>query len=70
MVLVGGLLLGAGKEGWVLSLLGFALTMGLVHLLSRHVARRLGGMTGDTYGAANEVAELAFLIFVAAAGKV
>lgn len=34
-------------------------------IFARHVAGRLGGLTGDVYGAVNEVAELVFLLVVA-----
>ena len=70
LMFAGGLLSGTGGVGWAWSFFGFALTLGLVYLSSRYVAGRLGGMTGDTYGAGNEVAELIFLLFAAVAGKV
>lgn len=41
------------------SALGIALLVS--YLFSRSVYRRIGGMTGDTYGALNEVAEVVFL---------
>lgn len=69
LVLAGGLLSGIGPAQWARLVSGFALTMGLVYLLSRYVAGRLGGMTGDTYGAADEMAELIFLLLAAAGGK-
>jgi len=53
----GGLLL--GLEG--LALLGAAIGVALG--LGWWVTRLLGGMTGDTYGAVNEVAEVAVLLF-------
>lgn len=34
-------------------------------LLARYLTRRLGGLTGDTYGAINEVVETVFLAFIA-----
>ncbi len=69
LILAGALLSGAGKPALAGLFSGFVLTFGLVYLVSRYVAARLGGMTGDTYGAANEAAELVFLFFAAAALK-
>ena len=39
------------------------------HVLAALVARRLGGVTGDTYGAACEVAEAAFLMSMLLLGR-
>lgn len=47
-----------GPAGLVLFLLAGPLT----HLLCRQFSRQLGGLTGDTYGAANEIMEVAILL--------
>jgi adenosylcobinamide-GDP ribazoletransferase len=56
--------------GWVLAGLHGVLAVGLgavaVVALSRHTARRFGGMTGDVLGAASELATTAALIVLAA----
>ncbi|MFC5234219.1 adenosylcobinamide-GDP ribazoletransferase [Pseudonocardia zijingensis] len=46
---------------------GVVLGAALVAALSRHTARRFGGMTGDVLGAANELAATAVLITLATA---
>lgn len=51
----------AGARGVVAVALGAA----LVVLLSRHTARRFGGMTGDVLGAAGELATTAALVVLA-----
>ena len=54
--LAAGLLLGVAGA----ALLGAALAVSLG--LGRWIVGMLGGMTGDTYGAVNEVAEVAVLV--------
>lgn len=46
-------------------LLSVVAALGGSYLLARHIAAKLGGLTGDTYGAVNEAAELLFLLFMA-----
>jgi adenosylcobinamide-GDP ribazoletransferase len=55
--------LALGRAG----LAAFALAAAAVVLLGRFLARRLGGLTGDGFGAAVEIAELAVLLALAAA---
>ena len=69
LILAGTALSGTGRTALASLFFSFVLTFGLVYLVSRYVAARLGGMTGDTYGAANEAAELVFLFVAAAALK-
>ena len=52
-------LLGAGK-----AILVFAITLGIVILFKRYVTKKIGGMTGDTIGAVNELVEIAVLLTV------
>jgi adenosylcobinamide-GDP ribazoletransferase len=47
--------------------IGVAVGAALVVALSRHTARRFGGMTGDVLGAANEVAATAVLLVLSTA---
>jgi adenosylcobinamide-GDP ribazoletransferase len=47
-----------GPAGLVLFLMAGLLT----HLLCMQFARQLGGLTGDTYGATNEIMEVAILL--------
>lgn len=49
----------AGMKGIVL----FALLTAVIFLFIQYVKRKIGGMTGDTVGAANEIAEAAALLF-------
>jgi len=44
-------------------LAGFAAALASAHLLAWYASRRLGGLTGDILGAANEIGELFFIIF-------
>jgi len=41
----------------------FALLLAVIFLFIRYVKRKIGGMTGDTIGATNEIAEAAALFF-------
>lgn len=41
-------------------------SLGVALLLAMHLQRRLGGLTGDVYGAAIELAEVAFLVIALA----
>jgi adenosylcobinamide-GDP ribazoletransferase len=41
----------------------FALLLATIFLFIKHVKRKIGGMTGDTIGATNEIAEAAALLF-------
>lgn len=45
--------------GWILL---FGIQAAAAWLLVRHFVRRLGGLTGDTYGALNELVETAGLL--------
>lgn len=64
-VLIGGLftlalfLLLVGFKGLIL----FIISLFLVFLFINYVKRMIGGMTGDTIGAANELAEISMLLF-------
>ena len=40
------------------------MTWALAAALGLWIARRLGGLTGDVYGAAIELSELAFLVLI------
>jgi adenosylcobinamide-GDP ribazoletransferase len=61
------LLLGSGLDGaamWI-SLLGIAASAALIGFsLAMWLSRKLGGLTGDTYGAMNEAAEAACLVAI------
>lgn len=56
-----------GSDSWfvpavyVIVMLGFAIVFGM--LVCGYVTRKLGGMTGDTFGALNELTEVALLLF-------
>ena len=41
----------------------FVITLAVVSIFIRYAKRKIGGMTGDTVGAANEIAEAASLLF-------
>jgi len=59
----------AGFLGWGWrGVLAIAVGALLVVALSRHTARRFGGMTGDVLGAASEVATTAALVLLATGG--
>lgn len=65
--------LGDGRGVWyTLQLTVFPMAAALLFtlLVARGVAARLGGLTGDTYGATNELAEMVFLFSSLVAGKV
>ena len=47
-------------------LVAAALSLGGSYLLASRIAAKLGGLTGDIYGAVNETAELIFLLALAA----
>ncbi|MDF2924254.1 MAG: cobalamin 5-phosphate synthase [Paenibacillaceae bacterium] len=57
-----------GGTGWstaaLLSACGAAISGGAGTLAAARLARKLGGLTGDTYGAVNELAETALLLGV------
>lgn len=59
-------LLAAGVLGGGPGLLLFAASTALAWLLGMSISRMLGGLTGDTYGAINEVAEAALLVVAVA----
>ena len=48
-----------GTKGVIL----FALLSATIFLFIQYVKRKIGGMTGDTIGATNEIAEAAALLF-------
>ena len=50
-----------------ISILAGGLSLAGSYLFARYAAGKLGGLTGDVYGAVNELAELLFLIAMAAA---
>ncbi|MDQ0286322.1 adenosylcobinamide-GDP ribazoletransferase [Desulfofundulus luciae] len=56
--------LGAAVLGGPVGLVLLFLSLVLVHQLGRYLTGRLGGLTGDTYGAINEILEV-FLLLVA-----
>jgi len=49
---------------WVSIMIAFSSSIVSGFCISKKMARRLDGMTGDTYGAAGEVTEALFLVFV------
>lgn len=55
-------LLAAIVVGWTGGLLVIAVTGLIVLFLASYISHGLGGLTGDTYGAANEIAEVAVLV--------
>ncbi|MEC5317813.1 adenosylcobinamide-GDP ribazoletransferase [Brenneria populi subsp. brevivirga] len=61
ITLAGGALM-IGLLGQWSALRAFAVTLIIVWLMGRYLRRRLGGQTGDTLGAAEEVGELVFLL--------
>ena len=68
-VLIGAVVFGHMKpRSEVVSVILAAVVLSLVgsYLLARRIAAKLGGLTGDVYGAINEVAELLFLLALAA----
>ena len=48
-----------GVKGVIL----FVILLAVIFLFIQYVKRKIGGMTGDTVGAANEIAEAASLLF-------
>ncbi|MGB9804332.1 adenosylcobinamide-GDP ribazoletransferase [Desulfofundulus sp.] len=56
--------LGAGVLGGPLGLVMLVFSFVVVHLLGRYLTWKLGGLTGDTYGAINEILEV-FLLLIA-----
>ncbi|MGI6596590.1 MAG: adenosylcobinamide-GDP ribazoletransferase [bacterium] len=65
VVVVCGYIKPSSKEVSII-LVAAALSLGGPYLLARRIAAKLGGLTGDVYGAINEVAELLFLLALAA----
>jgi cobalamin synthase len=66
LLLIAGL---GGATMWI-SLLGIAASAALIgSLLAVWLSRKLGGLTGDTYGAMNEAAEAACLVALCVIGK-
>jgi cobalamin synthase len=63
------LLVALGAGGWV-GLANFAVVWLAAILFAAWVLRRIPGLTGDVYGALNELAEVAGLLWVAALGGV
>lgn len=61
ITLAGGAVL-TGMLGHWFALRAFAVTLVVVWLMGRYLRRRLGGQTGDTMGAAEELGELVFLL--------
>ncbi|MDZ7855792.1 adenosylcobinamide-GDP ribazoletransferase [Sphaerotilus sp.] len=65
-LMAAGQLTGAGDPGWVFRWPLAALSCVIVvRLLRRWLARRLGGYTGDTLGAAEQLSEIAVLLVLA-----
>lgn len=74
--LAAGLSAGTGVLGGEAILTGMALAfalglpaLGFSVVLARRLASRLGGLTGDTYGAINELTETFLLLIILAAGR-
>lgn len=55
--------------GWLKGGLAWALALGMAALTAHRLAAKLGGLTGDTFGAINEVVEIVVLALFAAAWK-
>lgn len=75
-VLAAGLSAGTGvlggeaiQTGMVLALALGLPALGFSVVLARRLASRLGGLTGDTYGAINELTETFLLLVILAAGR-
>jgi len=61
-----GLLIAIGVGGWFRGGLAWLLALGAAALTARSLAAKLGGLTGDTFGAINEVVEIVILALFAA----
>lgn len=55
--------------GWFRGGLAWAVALGVAALTARNLAAKLGGLTGDTFGAINEVVEIVVLALFAAAWR-